>query len=389
MIANRTRQFSTEALKSTPLIARHQELKGKMVPFAGYNLPVFYESPNMGIMKEHFHTRAHASVFDVSHMGQVRIAGKDRVAFMERLLCADLAGLGKGDAALTLFTNELGGVIDDAIVCNAGDDLHLVVNGACKDKDFAHMEKHRQLCPDLDVQFNYVDNATLMALQGPQAMQCLMNLGVKVDFAKMKFMSGLDGVEIAGVKNCRLTRCGYTGEDGFEISVQGDESGVKVFDALLSQDFCKPCGLGARDSLRLEAGLCLYGHELDETVLPSEAGLMWVVAKARRSPQRANFLGAQNILSGAPPQRKRVGFVVEKGAPAREGSKIVDQAGNEVGVVTSGTFGPTVNKAIGMAYVPPALSTVGTKLFAQVRGKNVPISVEKMPFVAAKYFKVV
>lgn len=341
----------------------------------------------MGIMKEHIHTRTHASVFDVSHMGQVRIGGKDRVKFMETLLCADLQNLKQGDASLTLFTNEHGGIIDDAIISNAGNDLHLVVNGACKEKDYAHMEKHRKLQTSMDVTFDYIEDATLMALQGPQSVECLEKLGVKVDFSKMKFMSSMDGIEVAGVKNCRLTRCGYTGEDGFEISVPAGDGGGKVFDALLSQQYVHPCGLGARDSLRLEAGLCLYGHELDETVLPAEAGLMWVVGKNRRSGERANFLGVKQVLAGSP-NRKRVGFVVERGAPAREGSKVVDQNNNEVGIVTSGTFAPTLGKAIGMAYVPTALTQPGTKLFAQVRGKNVPISVEKMPFVPAKYFKV-
>jgi aminomethyltransferase len=259
------------------------------------------------------------------------------------------------------------------------------VNGACKDKDIAHMRKYLA-SSKLDAQLEVIEDATLMALQGPRAAEALKKLKAKVDLDKMAFMSGRDNVEIAGV-NCRLTRCGYTGEDGFEISCEKD--GPKVFDALLGQDFVQPCGLGARDSLRLEAGLCLYGHELDETILPVEASLTWVINKNRRTGDRANFLGSKQVLAQLSkdnaPKRKRVGFVVN-GAPAREGAKVFSE-GKEVGIITSGTFSPTLNKPIAMGYVPAALSANGTKLFAQVRGKDVPIVVEKMPFVSAKYFK--
>lgn len=238
-----------------------------------------------------------------------------------------------------------------------------------------------------DAQIEVIEDATLMALQGPRAMEALKKLKVKTDLDKMPFMTGRDNIEIAGV-NCRLTRCGYTGEDGFEISCEKD--GPKVFDALLSQDFVQPCGLGARDSLRLEAGLCLYGHELDETILPIEASLTWVVNKNRRTGARANFLGAKHVLAQLAkdnaPKRKRVGFMVH-GAPAREGAKIFSE-GKEVGIVTSGTFSPTLNKPIAMGYVATPLSANGTKLFAQVRGKDVPVTVEKMPFVPSRYYKV-
>jgi len=302
------------------------------------------------------------------------------------LICADLVGLVDGKATLTLFTNDKGGIIDDAIIADAGDHFHLVVNGACKEKDIAHILKHLA-SSKLDAQIEIIEDATLMALQGPRAMEALKKMKVNVDLDKMPFMTGKDNVQIAGV-NCRLTRCGYTGEDGFEISCEKD--GPKVFDALMQYDFVQPCGLGARDSLRLEAGLCLYGHELDETILPIEASLAWVVNKNRRTGTRANFLGASHVLAqlskDTPPKRKRVGFVVN-GAPAREGAKIFSD-GKEVGVITSGTFSPTLNKPIAIGYVPTALSTNGTKLFAQVRGKDVPIVVEKMPFVPAKYFKV-
>jgi len=239
----------------------------------------------------------------------------------------------------------------------------------------------------LDAKVEVIEDPTLMALQGPRAMEALKNLKVNVDLDKMPFMTGHDDVEIAGV-NCRLTRCGYTGEDGFEISCVDD--GPKVFDALLTQDFVQPCGLGARDSLRLEAGLCLYGHELEETILPVEASLAWVVNKNRRTGERANFLGAQHVLAqlskNNAPKRKRVGFVVH-GAPAREGAKVFSD-GKEVGIITSGTFSPTLNKPIAMGYVPTELSAIGTKLTSQVRGKDVPIVVEKMPFVQPRYFKV-
>jgi len=380
------RSFSSTAeplLKQTPLFSRHVELQGKMVPFAGYSLPVMYKP---GIMKEHQHTRTQASVFDVSHMGQVRIKGKDRVAYMERLICADLVGLKDGEASLTLFTNDKGGVIDDAIIANAGNYLHLVVNGACKEKDINHMRKHLT-ASKLDASLEVLENATLIALQGPKAAEALKSLKVKIDLDKMPFMTGKDNVEIAGV-NCRVTRCGYTGEDGFEISCE--KNGPKVFDALLAQQYVHPCGLGARDSLRLEAGLCLYGHELDETILPVEASLAWVVNKNRRTGSRANFLGATQVLAQLSkenaPKRKRVGFFVN-GAPAREGT-VVFSEGKEVGVITSGTFSPSLNKPIAMGYVSSNLSANGTKLTAQVRGKDVPIVVEKMPFVPSHYFKV-
>ena len=248
------------------------------------------------------------------------------------------------------------------------------------------MKKHLQ-SSKLDAQLEILEDPTLMALQGPRAMEALKKLKVKVDLDKMPFMTGRDNVEIAGV-NCRLTRCGYTGEDGFEISCEKD--GPKVFDALLSQDYVQPCGLGARDSLRLEAGLCLYGNDLDETILPIEASLAWVVNKNRRTGARANFLGAPHVLAQlnkeTGPKKKRVGFLVH-GAPAREGAKIFSE-GKEVGVITSGTFSPSLNKPLAMGYVPTGLSANGTKLFAQVRGKDVPIVVEKMPFVPARYFKV-
>jgi len=248
------------------------------------------------------------------------------------------------------------------------------------------MKKHLA-ASKMDAKLEIIEDATLMALQGPRAMEALKKLKVNTDLDKMPFMTGRDNITIAGV-NCRLTRCGYTGEDGFEISCEKD--GPKVFDALLSQDFVQPCGLGARDSLRLEGGLCLYGHELDETILPVEAGLTWVVNKNRRTGARANFLGAKHVLAQLSkengPKRKRVGFMVN-GAPAREGAKVFHE-GKEVGVVTSGTFSPTLNKPIAMGYVSTPLSAVGTKLFAQVRGKDVPITVEKLPFVPARYYKV-
>ena len=240
----------------------------------------------------------------------------------------------------------------------------------------------------VDVELEVLEDATLMAVQGPRAAEALKNLQVSVDLTKMPFMTGLDNVVIAGIK-CRLTRCGYTGEDGFEISCEKD--GPKVFDALLSQTFVHPCGLGARDTLRLEAGLCLYGHELDETILPVEASLAWVVNKNRRIGDRANFLGSKYVLAQLSkentPKRKRVGLV-GSGAPVREGDKIFHE-GKEVGVITSGTFSPSLQKPIAMGYVPSSLSAISTKLTAQVRSKKfVPITVEKMPFVPSRYFKI-
>lgn len=263
-----------------------------------------------------------------------------------------------------------------------------MVNGACKDKDLAHIKSHLAKSK-MDVKLDVLENATLMALQGPKAAEALSKLispASKLDLSKMSFMSGRDNIEIAGVK-CRVTRCGYTGEDGFEISCE--TQGPKVFDSLLSLPFVQPAGLGARDSLRLEAGLCLYGHDLNEDILPVEAALAWVVNKNRRTGARANFLGAAHVLAqlskDKAPIRKRVGLEV-KGAPAREGA-ILFHEGKEVGVITSGTFSPTLKKPVAMGYVKSALAVIGTNLTVQVRGKDVPCVVAKMPFVPSRYFK--
>ena len=302
--------------------------------------------------EEHLHTRASATVFDVSHMGQVLIRGAKRVEFLERLVVADVQRLKQGESALTLFTNAKGGIIDDAIVTNAGTHLHVVVNGACKDKDLAHMREHAAAFgKDVSLEMLPSSETVLVALQGPKAASALRRLlPPSVDLDKMPFMTAIERVKLTSGQEVRLSRCGYTGEDGFEVSAFSASAGLAMFDALLGLPEVKPAGLGPRDSLRLEAGLCLYGNDIDDSTTPAEAGLAWVVAKRRREPGSDNFLGADAVLRQlsrgtgqkaiSPPQRKRVGLMVQgKGAPAREHTPIfAPNGGAKVGEVTSGTF---------------------------------------------------
>jgi len=378
------RAFSSHALTGlpTPLLSRHLKLQGQLVDYAGYQLPILYTGK--GVLKEHLTTRSAAGVFDVSHMGQVRIHGRDRVKFMEKVVCADIQVLKVGEACLTVLCNDRGGIIDDAIVQNAGDYLFLVVNGACKHKDVAHIRSVLSSSGGGDrVSIEELPTASLIAIQGPRAAQVVQTL-VREDLSSMAFMTGAD-MDVAGMP-CRVTRCGYTGEDGFEIAslTQGPE----VFDALLASGVAEPAGLGARDSLRLEAGLCLYGNELSEDVLPVEAGLGWLVSKRRRAAK--GFIGADAVVAqlakDAVPTKRRVGLVI-KGAPARGGALVFDNKDAEVGAVTSGTFSPMLKQPIAMAYVPAALAKIGTELAVDVRGKKQPAVVTKMPFVPARYYK--
>jgi aminomethyltransferase len=364
-------------LKRTPLYALHKELGARLVPFAGYDMPVQYPT---GILAEHAHTRTAAGLFDVSHMGQVRLTakpGQNAAKALESLVPGDIAGLQAGQQRYTQFTNDTGGILDDLMVTSTGDHLLLVINAACKDTDLAHLQRHLSATCEVEPTFF----RGLLALQGPLASQALARLAPSV--VAMKFMTGAF-VVIDGAR-CYVTRSGYTGGDGYEISTPADRTEA-IARKLLAQPEVKPIGLGARDSLRLEAGLCLYGHDIDITTTPIEAVLLWSIGKERRV--RGGFPGAlvvqEQIAEGAP--RKRVGLLPEGKAIAREGAEIV-LAGTRIGTVTSGGFAPTLGRAVAMGYVERAHSAIGTKLELVVRGKPVPAEIVPMPFVKHAYFR--
>ena len=346
--------------KETPLFALHQELGGKIVPFARYALPVQYPA---GI---------------VSHMGQVRLEGADRVAALEALVPADLASLAEGRQRYSFFTNETGGILDDLMISNQGDGLFLVVNAACKEADIAHLQAKLEG----DVRLTELTDRALLAIQGPRAAEALARLAPVV--ARFRFMD-CRPVEIEGAA-CLVSRSGYTGEDGFEISVPAAQAAA-LARRLLAEEAVMPAGLGARDSLRLEAGLCLYGHDIDETTSPVEADLTWAIQKRRR--EEGGFPGAavvQRQLTEGPP-RRRVGLRPEGRAPVREGSELQNDKGETVGKVTSGGFGPTLGGPVAMGYVSAELASEGTALLAVVRGKPLPCRVATLPFVKHNYFR--
>ncbi|OOF23665.1 glycine cleavage system protein T [Salinivibrio sp. IB574] len=367
-------------LLTTPLHALHIEMGAKMVPFAGYDMPVQYA---LGVRKEHLHCREHAGLFDVSHMGQVRLEGKDAAKALEALVPVDVIDLPAGKQRYGVFTNEQGGILDDLMIANLGDHLFLVVNAACKAQDIQHLRDNLKG----DVTVEVLDDRALLALQGPKAAQVLATFNPKVN--DMVFMD-IQPVEINGIY-CVVSRSGYTGEDGFEISVPAEHA-ESLAKALLANDDVEWIGLGARDSLRLECGLCLYGHDLDTTTTPIEASLIWAISKVRRAEgERAGgFPGEAKILEQIATKavsRKRIGLLGQSKAPVREGSKLFDANDNEIGIVTSGTFGPTKGMPVAMAYVSPEFTAVGTEVFAEVRGKKLPMTVEKMPFVPQRYYR--
>ena len=368
----------------TPLFDLHEALGGTMVDFAGYALPVRYP---LGVMKEHLHTRAAAGLFDVSHMGQIAMRPKsgdiaDAARALEALVPVSVLALGEGRQRYALFTNDDGGILDDLMVANRGDHLFLVVNAACKDADIAHLKAHLS---DTCLIEPITDRA-LVALQGPEAE--LRRARLAPGAAAMTFMDVAD-VEIEGAA-CIVSRSGYTGEDGYEISCPAGDAET-IARALLAMDEVEAIGLGARDSLRLESGLCLYGHDLDTTTTPVEGALAWAIQKVRRrgGDREGGFPGAQIILdqleNGAP--RKRVGLLPEGRAPIREGAPIfaAEDAAEPVGAVTSGGFAPTLGAPVAMGYVPAALSAEGTRVFAEVRGKKLPMIVAQTPFITQNY----
>ena len=366
-------------LSTTPLDALHRELGAKMVPFAGYDMPVQYPS---GIIKEHLHTREGAGLFDVSHMGQVVLEGAGSAAMLESLVPVDIESLGRDRQTYALFTNARGGVMDDLIITRWGEDkFFLVVNAACKEQDIAHLRAHLG-----DQTLTVLTEQALLALQGPGARDVVVELCPEA--AELVFMQGC-AATIGGVE-VYITCSGYTGEDGFEVSVpNGEADGVAR--ALLAFDAVLPIGLGARDSLRLEAGLCLYGHELNTQISPVQAGLLWSISKARRpdGARPGGFPGEEVIfqqLLEKPPLR-RVGLAVQGKRPVRDGQSVTDAQGNQVGEVCSACYGASVGGPIAMAYVQRDLGEQGTALSVDVRGKPVAVTVAKMPFSPQRYFR--
>ena len=367
-------------LKTTPLGSWHRDLGARMVPFAGYAMPVQYDFTGVladrcrgGVLAEHLHCRAQAGLFDVSHMGQAMLEGPGAAAALERLVPGDIAGLKPGRQRYTLLTNDAGGIVDDLMVANLGGGrLFLVVNASRKDVDFAHIGGNLPA----DVRLTVMLDRVLLALQGPAAA------GVVGAASGLSFM-GVAETDVAGIR-CLVSRSGYTGEDGFEISAHADQAEA-LANALLAHESVVPAGLGARDSLRLEAGLCLYGNDIDETTTPIEAGLTWVIGKRRK--MNWDFPGGaamrEQLDNGAP--RLRVGIRPDGRAPARAGTLVLDTDGVEVGTVTSGGFSPTLNAPIAMGYVRRDRSDDGTALTPMVRGKPLPATVVPMPFVPHRY----
>ena len=371
-------------LKRLPLHDLHVGLGGKMVPFAGYEMPVQYPA---GVMAEHLHTRAAAGLFDVSHMGQVVIRAPGGYAeaalALEALIPVDIAGLPEGRQRYGLFTDGSGGILDDLMLANRGDHVFLVVNAACKDADIAHL---RTALEPQGIMVKEIADRALLALQGPAAEAVLAEH--HPDIAAMRFMD-VATLPLGGAE-CWVSRSGYTGEDGFEISVPV-AGAADLARALLSDDRVAPIGLGARDSLRLEGGLCLYGHDIDTTTSPIEAGLGWAIQKVRRpgGARPGGFPGAERIFSELRdgPARVRVGLRPEGRAPMREGVPLfADETGGEVlGHITSGGFGPTLGAPVAMGYVPRALSAPGARLWGELRGKRQPLSVAALPFTPANF----
>jgi aminomethyltransferase len=364
----------SELLKTTPLDALHRELSGKIVPFGGYAMPVQYPT---GILTEHLHTRRAAGLFDVSHMGQVRLIGDAAVAAIERLVPGDVQALAVGRVRYTMLTNGQGGIIDDLMIARRNGELGLVVNAGTKDNDIAYIAAHLPA----DVRLVYEQERALLALQGPAAASVLERHIPGI--GKTAFMSETAAI-LAGVA-ITLTRSGYTGEDGFELSIPADRAD-QVARLLLAEPEVLPIGLGARDSLRLEAGLCLYGHDIDETTTPIEADLIWTISKRRRG--EGGFPGdaviQKQIAEG--PSRRRVGIQPEGRAPAREGTEILI-AGTTVGRITSGGFGPSADRPVAMGYVDAGKAVIGTAVELIVRGKPLPARIVAMPFVPHSYFK--
>jgi aminomethyltransferase len=383
---------SDDLLEKTPLHDLHLELGARMVPFAGYSMPVQYPA---GLMAEHRHTRTAAGLFDISHMGQLRLVGPDAAAALETLMPVDVLGLAPGRQRYGLLLNDAGGILDDLMFFNEGHgSLFVIVNGACKAADLAHIQA--RIGARCDVQ--PMPEHALLALQGPQAAAVLARLSPGAE--RFVFMTG-GAVQIGGIP-AFATRSGYTGEDGFEISVRASDAEA-LARLLLAQPEVQPVGLGARNSLRLEAGLCLYGSDIDETTTPVEASLGWAIQKVRRAggTREGGFPGADKVLtqlaaasSGAAGvtdhhtlKRRRVGLVALERIPVRDGTPLESFEGHAIGRVTSGLLGPTADRPVAMGYVATAFAEPGTRLQAIVRGKAVPMEVSTLPFVPTRYYR--
>jgi aminomethyltransferase len=365
---------TAENLKQLPLGDWHRGLGARMVPFAGYEMPVQYE----GVMAEHIWTRSEAGLFDVSHMGQLQLTGEGAAGALEKITPGNLSALAPGKIRYTLLLAPDGGILDDLMVTNTGHHLYLVVNGATKHEDIAYMQAQ---LPD-SLSLNHLEDAALLALQGPKAGAALAQL--VPDAAKLYFMEAgpfeWNGIPLG------ISRSGYTGEDGFEISIPAAHA-VTFANALTDLEEVRPIGLGARDSLRLEAGLPLYGHDMNPDILPVEANLSFALSKARR--EEGDFAGAEQVLAQYPDKaaKLRVGLFVDGRQPIREGAAVVDDSGATIGTVTSGGFSPTLQRPIAMAYVPMELSRTGTAITVEQRGKKIACTVADMPFVPHHYHR--
>ena len=381
MSADQTETPSTDLL-TTPLHALHVELGARMVPFAGYSMPVQYPT---GLMAEHRHTREAAGLFDVSHMGQIRFAGPDAAAALESVMPVDVMSLGVDRQRYGLLLSDEGTILDDLMFVNRGDHIFGIVNGACKVADIAHLQARiGQRCQVLPM-----PEQALLALQGPKAVDALRRLVPGVD--RLVFMTG--GAFAWSGAELYVTRSGYTGEDGFEISLPGTQAEAFARE-LLAQPEVAPIGLGARNSLRLEAGLCLYGNDIDTTTTPVEAALNWAIQKVRRTggERAGGFPGADVVLpqldGSEPVGRKRVALLAIERVPVREPAPLHNMDGQAIGQVTSGLISPTLNQPIAMGYVQPDYTALGTEVFALVRGKPVPMKVAATPFVPTRYHRV-
>merc|ERR1712087_207359 len=377
-------RFASSDLMKTVLYDFHVGNGAKMVPFAGYSMPIQYKD---SIMDSTTYCRDQGSIFDVSHMLGITLSGKDAVPFIETLICSDIGALPDGSGCLSILMNDKGGAIDDTVITKvSGDKVYFVVNAGNREKDLTHINAHlaEWKAQGKDVSLTTHEDRSLFAVQGPEAAATLQKL-VDVDLSKMYF-SYFTVADIKGVKDCFITRTGYTGEDGFEISIP-NEGAIKIMDSLLASGSLIPAGLGARDSLRLEAGLCLYGNDMNDDISPIEAGLAWTVSKSRR--EACDFVGGdvikKQLADGV--GIRRIGLIVGKGAPARQHAKILNMEGEEIGEITSGGFSPCLQKNIAMGYVKKGYLKSGTELKVQVRKKVNEAVVTKMPFVPAKYHR--
>jgi len=370
-----------EKLEKTPLYDYHiNKLNAKMTNFHGHVMPIQYSE---GLVKEHFSCRENAAVFDVSHMAQLKIYGRDREKFIEKLVVGDYLNCPVNTGFLSLILNNEAGIVDDAIVTKFEDHINMVVNAGNKYGDLEHMFRVRdEFFPNSDLKIEHLQDKALVALQGPKSAQVLQAL-VDQDLSKYVFMNHFFAKCPQLGTDLQICRSGYTGEDGFEISISDKK--VEAFcDLLFANSFVKPAGLGARDTLRLEAGLCLHGNDIDATINPAEATLMWTV---RKDP-RDKFIGYEALENSRKKlSKKRVGFVVQESGVLRHGMDVEDAEGNKIGTVTSGSHAPSLGKSVGMCYVPPKFAKVGTDLFGVVRGRKLKIKIEKMPFVPHRYFR--